>query len=271
MRTIPLLVALVGSAVASLLVTARPRPVAGEDLPPDIRRAVEVAARFPAPDKALGFLYLGTGRRADGTEVELSVRAEPTVEAGLPAWRVTEIWGAKAGSAGARRTVECVLAPDLTPLKGSTFEDGTSKPTRVEWLGGEKALAIQVTGSGKRVLRTIWYSGQPLVELGGALLWCRLAPREGPPSRAAFGAPSWNRLTGEAQGFLALQLEAGPGPDVHIQEPNAPEVTEIRTWVVQGTREDRSPLLKVLLDSATGLPRMVTIGGTTYGGETRPL
>jgi hypothetical protein len=271
MRPWPLLAFAGGSAVALCLAVLAPAPAAGEDLPPDVRRAVEVAAAFPAPTKALGFLYLGTGKRADGTEVELSVRAEPTVESGLPAWRVTEIWGAKAGAAGARRTVECVLAPDLTPLRGSTFEDGTSRATRVEWLGGDKALAVQVSGSGKRLLRTAWYSGQPLVELGAALLWCRLAPRETPPCRAAFGAPSWNRLTGEAQGFQTLQLEAGPGPDIRIQEPNAPEITEIQTWVVQGAREDRSPILKVLLDAANGLPRMVTIGGTTYGGETRPL
>lgn len=246
-------------------------PVCGEELPPDVQRAVDVAAGFPAPSKALGFLYLGTGKRSDGVDVELSVRAEPTLEAGLPAWRVTETWGAKAGAAASRRTVECVLAPDLTPLRGSTFEDGTAAPIRVEWLGGEKALALQVTGSGQRALRTTWYSGQPLAELGGALLWARLAPREGPPCRAAFGAPSWNRLTGAVQGFFTLQLESGPGPDLRIQEPNAPEVTEVRTWVVQGTREDRTPLLRVLLDSVTGLPRMVTIGNTTYGGETRPL
>lgn len=261
-----------GLGVLGLALSASPARLArAEELPPDVRQARQMAAEFPAPSKALGFQFFGQGRRTDATEVELSVRIEPQQEGQLKAWKITETWSAKAGATAARRVVEALLAPDLTPLKGSTFEDGTSSATRLEWLGGERVLALQLLGSDKRVLRSAWYAGQPVVEVGGALLWARLMPRTAPPCRLDFCAPSWNRLTGDLQGFFSLQIVAGQGPDIEIQEPSAPEVTRVETWAVRGSREDKTQVFQVLVDVRTGWPRMVTVGGTTYAGEARPL
>ena len=247
-----------------------------EDLPPQVRQARQLAAELPLPSKALGFHFLGNGKRSDGAEVELGIRAEPGQQDGQPIWKVTEIWGAKTTGAGARRTVECVLAQDLTPIRGGTYEDGTAAPQKVEWLGGDKVLAIQVSGKGAagkavRVLRSAWYAGQPVVEVGGFVLWARLLPRGSPPCQIDFGAPSWNRLTGEAHAFLGLQVVGGTGPDFMIQEQNAPEPTRVSTWAWLGNRQDGSKLVQVLVDASTGWPRMVSIHGTTYAGESRGL
>jgi hypothetical protein len=247
-----------------------------EDLPPQVRQALQLAAELPLPTKALGFHFLGTGKRADGAEVELGIRAEPTQHDGLPAWKLTEIWGAKTTGAGARRTVECVLAQDLTPIRGGTYDDGTAAPQKVEWLGGEKVLAVQVSGKGAggkatRSMRSAWYAGQPVVEVGGFVLWARLLPRGTPPCQIDFGAPSWNRLTGEPHAFLGLGVVGGSGPDFMIQEPNAPEPTRVSTWAWLGNRQDGSKLVHVLVDTTTGWPRMVSIHGTTYAGESRGL
>ena len=198
------------------------------------------------------------------------------MDAGQAAWKVTEIWAAKAGAAGARRTVECVLAQDLTPLRGGTYEDGTATPTKVEWLGGEKLLAIQVSGAktgggATRVLRSAWYAGQPLVEVGGAVLWARLMPRGAPPCQVDFCAPSWNRLTGDAHAFFGLEIVGGQGPDFEIRAPSAPEPIRVETWALLGSRHDRSKLLQVLVDTSTGWPRMVSIHGSVYAGESRGL
>jgi len=249
---------------------------AAEDLPPPVRQARQLAAELPTPSKALGFHFLGQGKRADGTEVELSIKAEAITDAGQPAWKVTETWGAKAAKAGSRRTVECVLTQDLTPLRGGTFEDGTATATKVEWLGGEKLLAIQVSGAKQgggttRVLRSAWYAGQPVVEVGGAVLWARLVPQGAPPCQVDFCAPSWNRLTGDAQAFFGLELVGGPGPEFEIREPDAPEPTRVATWALQGSKQDRSRLLQVLMDTKTGWPRMVAIHGSVYAGESRGL
>ncbi len=247
-----------------------------EDLPPPVRQARQLAAELPTPSKALGFLFLGHGKRPDGTEVELSIKAEAVIDAGQSAWKVTEVWGAKAGAAGARRTVECVLAQDLTPLRGATYEDGTATPTKVEWLGGEKLLAIQISGTkagggATRLLRSAWYAGQPLVEVGGAALWARLMPRGAPPCQVDFCAPSWNRLTGEAQAFFGLEIVGGKGPEFEIRGADPAAPTRVETWAILGSRQDRSKLLQVLVDTTTGWPRMVSVQGSVYAGESRAL
>ena len=242
-----------------------------EEQPPEVRQALALAAEFAAPTKALGFVYQGQGQRQDGTEVELTVRVEPVEDGALKAWKVGEIWAAKGAKGSARRMIETTFAPDLTPLRGSTADEGTANPARVEWLGGEKALAVQITGKDRRVLRTTWYAGQPVVEVGGMILWARLLPRTAPPVRIDFCAPSWNRLTGEAQKFSGILMHGGKGPDIEIRPENAPEPTRLTTWGVAGSRGEDQPFFHVALDTRTGLPVMVTVNGTAYAGDSRPL
>jgi hypothetical protein len=242
-----------------------------EELPSEVRQALALAAEFAAPTKALGFVYQGQGRRPDGTEVELTIRVEPVEEGALKSWKVTETWTARTAKSSAQRSLESRFAPDLTPLKGSTSEDGTGSPARVEWLGGEKAVAVQVTGKDRRLLRTAWYAGQPVVEVGGLMLWARLQPRTAPPLKLDFCAPSWNRFTGEAQGFQGITVVTGKGPEIEIRPANAPEPVRLTTWAVAGSKGEATPFFHVVFDDKTGLPIMVTVNGTAYAGDSHPL
>jgi hypothetical protein len=273
MRRVVLLGAGRGAAALGLLASLSLAGSAAraEEQPPEVRQALQLAAEFAAPSKALGFVYQGQGRREDGTEVELTLRVEPVEEGALKAWKVGEIWAAKGPKGAARRSLETLFAADLTPLRGSTAEDGTAAPARVEWLGGEKALAVQITAKDRRLLRTAWYAGQPLVEVGGLVLWARLLPRTAPPVKVDFCAPSWNRFTGEPQKFLGIVVVTGKGPDIEIRPDNAPEPTRLSTWAVAGSRDDKTPFFHVVLDPRTGLPILVTVNGTAYAGDSRPL
>lgn len=269
---LPVLLALL---CAALLV--RGGPARAEDLPPQVQQALRLAAEFPAPSKALGFQFQAQGQRTDPAtgqvlaEVELALRVEPLEEGSLKLWKTTEIWSAKTAQATSRRMVEVVLTPDLTPIRGTTYEDGTATATVVDWLGGDKMLAIQVKNRDKRLLRTAGYAGQPVVEVGGALLLARLLPKEFPRCQVDFCAPSWNKLTGDAQRFMGLVLVGGPGPSVQVQSQNAPEVLTIPTISIQGYRDAQTLIFSVLRHAETGLPIMVNINGTTYAGDTRPL
>lgn len=260
-----------GLTLVAALATVSGGGLRADEQPPEVRQALQLAAEFPAPSKALGFVFQGQGKREDGTEVELTLRVEPHEEGALKAWKVGETWAAKSGQAGARRSVDLLLAADLTPLKGSTSETGTPAPTRVEWLGGEKALALQVSGKDKRLLRTVWYAGQPLTEVGGLVLWARLLPRTVPPLKVDFCAPSWSRLTGDPQRYQGISVVAGKGPDFDIQPVNAPEPIHLSTWAVAGSRDDKQPFFHVVLHPETGLPMMITVNGTTYAGDCHPL
>jgi hypothetical protein len=244
-----------------------------EDGPPEVRQALALAAQFPAPAEALGFVFQGQGLRADGTEVELTLRFEPLDDAGLKAWKVTEIWAAKTGQGAVRRTVETILAPDLTPLRGSVAGSGAGTPTRVDWLGGEKSLALQLRGKDRRVLRTAWYAGQPVVEVGAFTLLARLLPATAAPFAVDFYAPSWSRLDGPVPKFAGSTVVAGKGPTMEIRSTDAPEPTLLTTRAVaamQGAQGDTTPFFHVVLNASTGLPVMVTVNGTAYAGDSRP-
>ena len=82
---------------------------------------------------------------------------------------------------------------------------------------------------------------------------------------------SWNRLTGDAHAFFGLEIVGGQGPDFEIRAPSAPEPIRVETWALLGSRHDRSKLLQVLVDTSTGWPRMVSIHGSVYAGESRGL
>lgn len=244
-----------------------------EDLPPEVRQALALAAEFPAPSEALGFVFQGQGVRTDGTEVELTLRVEPYDDGGLKAWKVGEIWAAKAGKETVRRTVETILAPDLTPLRGSVAGSGAGTPGRVDWLGGEKSIAVQLRGKERRVLRTAWYAGQPVVEVGAFALLARLLPETAPPSSVDFCAPSWTRLDGPAPKFQGATVVVGKGPALEIRHADAPEPTLLTTRAVAAmasAKGDTTPFFHMVLDAATGLPVMVTVNGTAYAGESRP-
>lgn len=244
--------------------------------PPGVRAAREAAARFPLPSRELGFQFVASGSRPDGAELELTVRVEPVEEAGLPAWRLTEVWSAKAAGATARRMVESLVAQDLTPLRGSTYEDGTARPQRLEWLAGDRVLALRLSGAGSdgkavREARSAWFAGQPVVEVAGALLWARLAPRVSGVVQVDFAAPSWNRLGTAAQGFQGLSVEGGPGPEFRVATPGSGEVQQVATHALTARSGDGQKVLQVLVDSADGRPRMVTVYGSTYLGQALPL
>lgn len=274
-RLPPALLVLLLPLAATLL--ARGGAARAEELPPQVQQALKLASEFPAPDKALGFQFQAQGQRTDPAtgqvlaEVELALRVEPLQEGSLKLWKTTEIWSAKTAQATSRRMVEVVLNPDLTPIRGSTYEDGTATATVVDWLGGNKMLAIQVKNKDKRLLRTAGYAGQPVVEVGGALLLARLLPKEFPRAQVDFCAPSWNKLVGDPQGFMGLVLVGGPGPSIQVQSPNAPEVLTIPTVSIQGYRDAKTLIFSVLRNAETGLPVMININGTTYGGDARPL
>lgn len=274
-RLPPALLVLLLPLAATLL--ARGGAARAEELPPQVQQALKLASEFPAPDKALGFQFQAQGQRTDPAtgqvlaEVELALRVEPLQEGSLKLWKTTEIWSAKTAQATSRRMVEVVLNPDLTPIRGSTYEDGTATATVVDWLGGDKMLAIQVKNKDKRLLRTAGYAGQPVVEVGGALLLARLLPKEFPRAQVDFCAPSWNKLVGDPQGFMGLVLVGGPGPSIQVQSPNAPEVLTIPTVSIQGYRDAKTLIFSVLRNAETGLPVMININGTTYGGDARPL
>lgn len=244
-----------------------------EDLPPEVKQALALAAEFPAPSEALGFVFQGQGVRTDGTEVELTLRVEAYDDGGLKAWKVGEIWAAKVGKDTVRRTVETILAPDLTPLRGSVSGSGPATPGRVDWLGGEKSLAVQLRGKDRRVLRTAWYAGQPIVEVGAFALLGRLLPATAPPSAVDFCAPSWTRLDGPAPKFQGATVVVGKGPALEIRRADAPEPTLLTTRAVAAmvsAKGDSTPFFHLVLDATTGLPVMVTVNGTAYAGESRP-
>jgi hypothetical protein len=264
------------AAATALLALAWPgNRAAAEDLPPEVRQALALAGEFPAPSEALGFVFQGQGVRADGTEVELTLRVEPYDDGGLKTWKVGEIWAAKAkaGTETVRRTVETILASDLTPLRGSVAGHGPGTPARVDWFGGEKSLALQLRGKDRRVLRTAWYAGQPVVEVGAFALLARLLPATAPPTSVDFCAPSWTRLDGPAPKFAGATVVVGKGPQLQIQRSDAPEPTVLATRAVAAmaaAKGDTTPFFHMVLDAATGLPVMVTVNGTAYAGESRP-
>lgn len=270
-----LLALALGAALA--LRAASSAPADAEEQPEGVRAALGLAAEFPKPDAALGFVFFAQGERrsADGASVlanlEFAVRVEPVTEGAWTGWRTTETWTAKSAQATSRRTVEAVFAPDLTPIRGSTYEEGMPVPTKLEWLGGEKGLALQLTAKEKRVLRSAWYAGQPVVEVGGAMLLARLLPAEFPRCQLDFCAPSWNKIAGDPQRFFGITLAGGDGPPIQIQEQNSPEVQTIETRSVQGFREDKALIFSILLRRSTGLPIMVMINGVTYAGQVQPL
>jgi hypothetical protein len=244
-----------------------------EDLPPEVRQALALTAAFPAPAAELGFVFQGQGKRTDGTEVELTLRVEPHDDGGLKAWKVGEIWAAKAGKDTVRRTVETILAPDLTPIRGSVAGSGPGTPGRADWLGGEKTLAVQLRGKDRRVLRTAWFAGQPVVEVGAFALLARLLPATAPPSAVDFCAPSWTKLDGPAPKFSGATVVTGKGPTLEILRPGSDKPTALTTRavaVMTSAKGDSTPFFHVVLDAATGLPVMVTVNGTAYAGESRP-
>lgn len=262
-------------AVAALLL--RSLPAAAEEQPEGVRAALALAAELPQPSAALGFTFFAQGERRDKdgktvlAAVELALRVEPLTEGGWTGWKTTETWTAKTPQATSRRMVEAVFAPDLTPIRGSTFEEGTQVPTQLEWLGGEKALALQLKTKDQRVLRSAWYAGQPVVEVGGAVLLARLLPRDFKRCQLDFCAPSWNKVGTEPQRFFGIALAGGTGPQIRIQEQNAPEVQTIETVSVQGYRDEQTLIFSILLNKDTGLPIMVMINGVTYAGQVTPL
>ena len=242
-----------------------------EEAPPEVRRALGLAAELPAPSAALGFVFQGQGRRTDGTEVELTLRIEPFDDEGMKAWKVSEIWSAKAAQGTARRIVETILAPDLTPIRGSVTGGGAGAPTRADWLGGDKALTLQFRGKDRRVLRTAWYAGQPVVEVGAFALLARLLPATAPTIAVDFCAPSWARLEGAAPKFSGATVVTGKGPSMEIRTGDAQEPTVLTTRAVAAMagQTDATPFFHVVLDATTGLPVMVTVNGTAYAGDSR--
>jgi hypothetical protein len=260
-------------ALAVVLAWAAPGSRArAEEAPPEVRRAFAIAAELPAPTEALGFVFQGQGRRADGTEVELTLRIEPFDDDGLKVWKVSEIWSAKAAQGTARRIVESILAPDLTPIRGSVSGGGAGAPTRADWLGGEKTLALQFRAKDRRVLRTAWFAGQPVVEVGAFALLARLLPATAQPFSVDFLAPSWTRLEGAAPKFAGATVVTGKGPTMEIRSGDAPEPTVLTTRAVAAMagQADTTPFFHMVLDTATGLPVMVTVNGTAYAGDSRP-
>lgn len=256
--------------------SARGEGEAPAALPPGVRAAREAVARFPVPSRELGFQFVAAGTRPDGAEVEITVRVEPAEEAGLPAWKLTEVWGAKGGGASARRMVESLVAQDLTPLRGGTYEDGTARPQRLEWLAGERVLALRLSGTGgdgqpAREARSAWFAGQPMVEAASLLLWARLAPRAPAVLQVDFCAPSWNRLGSPVQAFQGLTLEGGAGPEFRVAQPGSQEVQRVATQAWTARSADGQKVLQVLVDAADGRPRMLAVYGSTYVGQALPL
>ncbi len=275
LRRAPALLRALAAGLPLLLVPGA--PARGEDLPPQVLQALTLAAALPAPSRALGFQFHAQGERKDPAsgqvqaQLELSLRVEPVTEGGLEGWKTTEVWSAKTATATSRRQVEATFSRDLTPLRGATYEDGTAHPVQVDWLGGERILAIQVRGKDRRVLRSAGYAGQAVVEVGGALLWARLLPKEFPRCQIDFLCPSWNKLGAEGPKAMGLALVGGEGPPIRVQSQNAPEVAEIRTTSIQGYRDAQTLVFSVLRHAETGLPILVMINGTTYAGDARPL